>query len=537
MTSLLPELVFRHATQAPDRIALIAGDQHVGYEELAQQIRAFSSFLLEYTLGPAQRVGVFLDKRVEAVVAMFGASTAGCVFVPINPLYRQRHVRHILRDCNVRVLVTSRPRLAALGTLLDECPDLRSVIVVNDGTTDGAAPGPEPAECRVELADWQIALAMGADSARTPYRRISEDMTAIFYTSGSTGMPKGVVLSHRNFVAGAASVASYLENREDDRLLAALPLSFDAGFSQLTTAFTVGATVVLLNYLMPRDVVNAVSNERITGLTGVPPLFIKLSQVDWPREATTSLRYIASTGGVMPRQTLKKLRGLLPETRIFLMYGLTEAFRSTYLPAEQVDRRPDSIGKAIPNAEILVVNKRGTLCGPGEEGELVHRGPLVSLGYWNDPQRTAERFRPAPAQASELCLPDIAVWSGDTVRTDDDGYLYFVGRRDELIKTSGNRVSPTEVEEVVYGSGLAGDAVAVGAPHPSLGQGIVVVASSRNKAKLDIDGILDECRRQLPAFMVPLVVLERSQLPLNANGKIDRSLLQQEVKDIFQKEI
>jgi acyl-CoA synthetase (AMP-forming)/AMP-acid ligase II len=218
------------------------------------------------------------------------------------------------------------------------------------------------------------------------------------------------------------------------------------------------------------------------------------------------------------------------------MYGLTEAFRSTYLPPSEVDRRPDSMGKAIPNVEVMVVDAEGRPCAPGQEGELVHRGPLVSLGYWNDPVRTAERFKPAPGQPGGLCLTEIAVWSGDVVTTDEDGFLYFVGRRDDMIKTSGNRVSPTEVEEVVHGTGLVKEVAAIGAPHPTLGQGIVLYVTPRDGAAVDVEALLGECRSQLPAFMVPHVVLTRPALPTNANGKIDRSLLRDEASGTFERE-
>jgi acyl-CoA ligase (AMP-forming) (exosortase A-associated) len=367
-----------------------------------------------------------------------------------------------------------------------------------------------------------------------PHRVIDTDMAGILYTSGSTGKPKGVVLSHRNMVAGARSVAQYLENHEGDRILSALPLSFDAGFSQLTTAFHVGASVMLINYLLPRDIVVAVEQGRITGLTAVPPLWIQLAQLEWPEAARNSLRYIANTGGRMPKASLDALRAALPKTLVFLMYGLTESFRSTYLPPSELDRRPDSIGKAIPNAEVLVVREDGKPCAPGKPGELVHRGALVSLGYWNDPEKTAERFKPAPGQPEGLVMPEIAVWSGDTVRADEEGFLYFIGRRDEMIKTSGYRVSPTEVEEVIYATGLVGEAAALGIPHPELGQAIVVVATARDGVRLDTEKLLAQCRQQLPAFMVPARVTAREgSLPRNPNGKIDRKLMANEMQDLF----
>jgi acyl-CoA ligase (AMP-forming) (exosortase A-associated) len=360
---------------------------------------------------------------------------------------------------------------------------------------------------------------------------IDTDMTAILYTSGSTGKPKGVVLSHRNMVAGAKSVASYLENSAGDTLLAALPLSFDAGFSQLTTGFHAGARVVLLNYLLPRDVLKALEREKVTGLTAVPPLYIQLAQLEWPAAIGEHLRYFANTGGRMPRETLALLRRRVPAARPFLMYGLTEAFRSTFLPPEEVDRRPDSIGKAIPNAEILVLRPDGSACDADEPGELVHRGALVGLGYWNDAEKTAERYKPlpagCPARVGGLQLPEVAVFSGDTVRRDAEGYLYFIGRRDEMIKTSGYRVSPTEVEEILYATRLVGECAAFGVEHATLGQAIQVIATPpAGAAELDVPALAAECRIRMPAYMVPAGFQSRSgPLPRNPNGKIDRKLL------------
>jgi acyl-CoA synthetase (AMP-forming)/AMP-acid ligase II len=300
----------------------------------------------------------------------------------------------------------------------------------------------------------------------------------------------------------------------------------------LTTAFHSGATAVLLNHLLPRDVVKAVVAERITGLAAVPPLWIQLAQLDWPKDAT--IRYFTNSGGAMQRVTLDMLRKALPDAKPYLMYGLTEAFRSTYLPPSEVDRRPDSMGKAIPNAEILVLRQDGTRCEPGEPGELVHRGALVSMGYWNDLEKTAERFKPVPSLHTGLPMPEMAVWSGDVVRADEEGFLYFISRNDEMIKTSGYRVSPTEVEEVIYGREQVGEAAAIGVPHPSLGQAIVVVVSPREGLQLDADALMTACKPHLPGYMLPgRIVIWKGSLPRNPNGKIDRKLLSVELQNIF----
>jgi acyl-CoA ligase (AMP-forming) (exosortase A-associated) len=522
-TTLLHHLVAEAASRAPDSTALISAGHTVSYAELQTQFGRFAAGLQALGLERSDRVGICLEKRLEAVVSSFGAVGAGGVMVPINPLLKPEQVAFIARDCNLKVLVTSPERLQLLAPVLPQCPDLRHLVV-----TPGAELGALGLPTGVQLHQWSETL--GATPC-AGHRVIDTDICAILYTSGSTGRPKGVVLSHRNMVAGAKSVASYLDNRPTDTLLAALPLSFDAGFSQLTTAFHVGAKVVLLNYLLPRDVLKAMVKHQVTGLTAVPPLYIQLTQMDWPVEIDQHLRYFANTGGRMPRETLNALRQRVPSAKPFLMYGLTEAFRSTYLPPEEVDRIPDSIGKAIPNAEILVLREDGTECGPDEPGELVHRGALVGQGYWNDPEKTAERYKLLPTgvggREAGLQLPEYAVYSGDTVRKDAEGFLYFIGRRDEMMKTSGYRVSPTEVEEVLYATRLLGECAAFGVDHPALGQAIQVIATPPTGADtVDVPALLAACKQHMPAYMVPHGVhMVPGPLPRNPNGKIDRKLL------------
>jgi len=507
------------------------------YAQLAEQASAFARAVVTVGLARQERVAVYLPKRPETVVSIFGATTAGCVFVPVNPLLKPPQVGHILRDCAVRVLVTTVQRMGELSEELAQCPDLRTVVLLDGEVPERRKSGPF-------LVKWDGFMA-GGEAA--PHRVIDADMAAILYTSGSTGRPKGVVLSHKNMITGAKSVAQYLENTAQDRLLAVLPLSFDYGFSQLSTAFHVGASVVLMDYLFPRDVLNLVVNERITGLAAVPPVWIQLAELEWPAAVTDHLRYFTNSGGAMPTATLAKLRAAWPRTKPYLMYGLTEAFRATYLPPDEVDRRPESMGKAIPNTEVMVVRPDGTPCEVGEPGELVQRGSLVALGYWNDPAKTAERFKPAPGQPKEQPIRELAVWSGDTVKKDRDGFLYFIGRRDEMIKTSGYRVSPTEVEEIVYASGLVGDAVAIGVPHPKVEKAIVIVASpppgsppapppvsaGEGRAEGPSEALLDFCRTRMPTFMVPHRIEWLEELPRNPNGKFDRPLLAAQFRDLL----
>jgi acyl-CoA ligase (AMP-forming) (exosortase A-associated) len=513
MNHLIHDSLFDSAARTPAAEALAYGDRRCSYAQLAAQVRAVAALLLRAGLEPGARVAVYMEKRIENVAAMFGAAAAGCVFVPVNPLLKPEQVAYILADCNVRLLATTAERLAQLAPVLERCPDLRAVLL---------AEGDHAAAATLPVLAWPAEDAANP----APHRRIDTDVAAILYTSGSTGQPKGVVLSHRNMVAGAQSVASYLDLRADDRLLAVLPLSFDYGLSQLTTAFLRGASVVLMNYLFPKDIVAMVARERITGLAAVPPLWIALARLAWPAGCT--LRFITNSGGAMPVPTVQALREALPHTQIFLMYGLTEAFRSTYLPPDEVARRPDSIGRAIPNAEILVVRPDGTLCDADEPGELVHRGALVALGYWNDPARTAQRFRPVPGQDAGLPVPELAVWSGDTVRRDAEGYLYFIGRSDDMIKVSGYRISPTEIESVLHATGLVAEVAAFGIDHPQLGQAIAVIAVPAEEGSVDASALLAECKRHLPAYMVPARVdLRSGPLPRNPNGKIDRNLLRQ----------
>ncbi len=525
MSYLLHQTLFDTARRAPRR-ALLVHDKHgsASAATVRDEVVALAHALAALGLEADDRVAVFLPKLPLTAYAFYAAACAGGVFVPVNPVLKPAQVQHILRDCDVRVLVTSPERVGHLREILAACPALREVIL-NE-------PPPDDFECPVPHTVWQP-LNGDAPPDFTSPRRIDNDMAAILYTSGSTGRPKGVIISHRNIVDGARSVSQYLEISDADRLLAVLPFSFDYGLNQLTASVLTGATCVLFDYLLPREVIRALERHAITGLAAVPPLWAQIAPLEWPQPVVDTLRYITNSGGAMPDGVLARLREKLPRTRPFLMYGLTEAFRSTWLPPEKIDERPGSMGKAIPNAEILVVREDGVPAAPNEPGELVHRGALVALGYWNDPERTALRFRPAPGRPGGIPSQEIAVWSGDTVRMDEDGYLYFVGRSDGMIKTSGYRVSPEEVEEVVYALGGAETAAAIGAPHAELGQAIVLVVRPLPGAALEPDALVTACRRALPGYMVPAKVVITDEMPQNPNGKIDRVELARLHADTF----
>jgi len=532
MPDLIHQFIGDSAARSPDALALQFKDQAVTYAQLQTHIDTVAAGLINLGIGPGERVATYLPKQLENVYGIFGAAAAGACFVPVNPLLKPRQLNHILPHCQVKVLFTSAQRLLQVQDVIAQCRELHTIVLVDEMSGDATLTCPQKV---IPYSDF-----CNVERPAQVHRRIDTDMTAILYTSGSTGNPKGVVLSHRNMVAGAQSVANYIENTEADRILAVLPLSFDAGLSQLTTAFSVGACVVLMDYLLPRDVIRAVVKHQITGLTAVPPLWNQLRPLEWPAEAAKSLRYIANTGGAMPVATTHALQKMLPNTSVFLMYGLTEAFRSTYLPPDQVAMRPESMGKAIPNAEVLVINEHGNECAPNEPGELVHRGALVSLGYWNDPEKTAARFKPCPTRPNEIPTLELAVWSGDQVMKDEEGYLYFISRQDDMIKTSGYRVSPTEVEESVFSSGLVSGAVALGLPHPSIGQAILLVITGNETSLKEEEAfskaVQSHCRKELPNFMQPLAIVARETLPHNQNGKIDRRALTQDYDTFFQEE-
>jgi len=513
MDFLIWHLLRDSVRRTPDKEALVHGDQRLTYRAVARRTAGLATALRSAGVKRGDRVGIYVEASIPQVISIFGISQAEGVYVPINALLHAEQVTHIAHDCGMKALITTSAKASALAEIFDKVPSLEFLIVISEGESQNLQLPVHRFEqmCATEPpAVWQ-------ESA------IEKDLAAILYTSGSTGKPKGVMLSHANVVAGSRIVSTYLGISENERILAVLPFSFDAGMNQLMTAFEKGGTLVLINFTFAREIVQMLLKERITGLAGVPTLWSLLAQPNSAlnKQPMSDLRYITNTGGAMPQAVLKVLRQSLPSTKVFLMYGLTEAFRSTYLPPEELDRRPTSMGKAIPDTEILVLNEHGQLCKPGEPGELVHRGPTVSLGYWNRPEDTARALRRNPLLAPELGDCERVCYSGDVVKMDEDGFLYFIGRRDTMIKSSGFRISPTEVEEVLFQTGKLRGAAVIGVPDEVLGQVIKAFVVPRDGEPLDADTLLALCAEKMPRYMIPKFVEVLTDLPKTSSGKVD----------------
>jgi acyl-CoA ligase (AMP-forming) (exosortase A-associated) len=491
---LLHHLLAETAGDA-DRIAIVDRDRSFSYSELREAVDHLAGRLIRAGVVRGDRVAILLPKSFEECVAIFAASRADAVFVPINPALRPAQVRHILTDCGARALITQTNLLAALGDVLDGLDCLKLIMPPPEGEA-----GPERLR---------------------PATAIGEDLAAILYTSGSTGNPKGVMLSHRGLLAGARIVRTYLEIGPNDRILSVLPFSFDYGLNQLLTSVEQRALLVLLTFRLGDEIVKALASHQITGLAGVPTIWAILTRAapSLARTKLPHLRYVTNSGGAVSSETVKRLREALPETRIFLMYGLTEAFRSTYLPPEEIERRPTSIGKAIPECEVFPVTADGRRAKPGEPGILVHRGPTVSLGYWNRPEDTARVLRPNPFRPAVLG-GDTVCWSGDLVVEDEEGFLFFVGRDDAMIKSAGYRISPTEVEEVLMAVGSFREIAVIGLPDEWVGQRLHAVAVPTAEA-IDTPAVLRAAANKLPPHMMPNSIELVDALPTTPNGKVD----------------
>lgn len=507
------DLLYNSVERDPSKVAIVDGDAEHTYEDLHRQSGALGAALQDAGVKKGDRVGILMDKSWEAIVAMLAASRAGAAFVNINPLLRAQQVGYIAGDCDVRVMVGDSAKLGELEPKTVERAFYK---------------GEKPDTTGIYGEATGLAEILSGDGSPGETGVSEVDLATILYTSGSTGMPKGVSTSHRNFVAGAQIVSTYLENTPEDRILSALPLNFDAGLNQFTTSLRVGATLALLRSRLPGDLLKGLRRHEITGVTGVPPLWALLlrGSKTLTEQPLTHLRYISNTGGRIPQSNLDELRRLLEPggTKIYLMYGLTEAFRSTYLPPEEIERGTECIGKAIPDTEIMVINKEGRECAPGEVGELVHRGPTVAMGYWGKEEATAKAYRPNPLAPPELLGVERVVYSGDQVRRDEEGFLYFVGREDAMIKSQGYRMSPEEIENLLISSGRVHEACAFGVPNPDVGHDVVAVVSLKGEEDGDeaVQTIRQYAVNNAPAYMVPREILVQDELPKTPSGKIDR---------------
>jgi len=464
----IASLVKRQAELIPDKIAIEYKNVSLSYFELNRSIENQAQVYRDLGIKAGDRIAIKISKNPLAIISLLAANTIGAVFVPINLLLKEKQVQHILDDSGACLLVTESAE-----------------------------------QSNTEKLSTNLALTS------------PENLACILYTSGSTGNAKGVMLSHNNLLVGAQSVTEYLNNSSDDRILSVLPLSFDYGLNQIISAFYVGATVVLMDYLFPKDIIKAVEKFKITGLALIPTLWNQLAHLDWPKNTLT---YATSSGANLPKNTLFALQKHLPNTAFVPMYGLTEAFRATYLKADETLLHPTSIGKAIPNAELVILNSEGQESGIDEIGELVQLGALVTLGYWNNLEATKNTFKPVTIRNNQM-----GVFSGDFVKKDKEGYLYFISRKDKQIKTSGFRVSPSEIEAVALSVSGIQQAVAIGVPDDILGQRILFIIEAGND--FSIDSLKKAFISQLPTYMFPAYLCQQTILPRTVNQKIDIAAL------------
>ena len=479
------------ARRFPAKTALVAGPQRLSYEELARRAAAFASELARQGLQRGDRVVIFLHNSPEAVIALFGTWLAGGVFSLVNPSTKSDKLAYILNHCTAKALVTE-PRLASIArTARERTPALALTLVAPFEFEAAPLPGPG----------------------------IDLDVAMIVYTSGSTGFPKGVTMTHANVVAAATSITTYLESTESDVVLSVLPLAFDYGLYQALMCAKVGASLILeKSFAYPAVVLEKLKSERVTGFPLVPTLAAILLQMKHLAPGLfPHLRYLTNTAAALPRAHIERLRDLFPQAKLFSMYGLTECKRCTYLPPEQLAARPESVGIAIPGTEAYVVDEQGERVPPGTIGELVIRGAHVMKGYWNDAAATARVLKPGPYPWEKV------LHTGDLFRSDEDGYLYFVSRKDDIIKTRGEKVSPKEVENVLYELPGIREAAVVGVPDALLGMAIkAIVAAEDGLTERDV---IRHCTARLEDFMVPSMVEFRGQLPKSENGKIARKEL------------
>jgi long-chain acyl-CoA synthetase len=507
---LVNEFLERTAAKTPEKEALIFQQQRLTYLELNNFANGLGNALLELGLQKLDRVAIYLDNSIEAVVSIFGILKAGGVFVLINPQTKARKLEYILKDCQVRFLITD----SKLGLNYQGCDNDLQVISIDRNQAV------ENIENSANHYVWD--LIDRSSSTQPPNTCIDIDLCSLIYTSGSTGKPKGVMLSHLNMVSAANSITTYLENTCDDIILNCLPLSFDYGLYNLLMPFKFGGTVILeKSFVYPFQLIGLVNKERVTGLPLVPTIISIFLQVkNLENYDFSSLRYLTSTGQALPPSHLLRLNRLLSPTKIYSMYGLTECKRVFYLPPAEILLRPTSVGKAMPNIEVYLVDENGTkISQPDTVGELIVRGSNVMQGYWNRPEATAKVFKRGD-------LGDQNLRTRDLFKTDKEGYFYFVGRTDDLIKTGGEQVSPKEVEDILCELAGVNQAVVYGVAHEFLGQAIQAALVLESGSGLTAADILEYCSVHLEKHMIPKHLEILPELPKTLTGKINRQQLQ-----------
>jgi amino acid adenylation domain-containing protein len=504
------------AARSADKTALVAGKRRLSFGEVDRLSDRLAAALVARGIARGERVVVFMENSWEAVVAIFAILKAGAVFSPVNPSTKVDKLAFILNNCRAAGIVTQARLAGTAARAVAEADSVRLVVL------SGGDEAPPVMGClRFEDAIASAKLAPAPAPAG-----IELDLAMLVYTSGSTGFPKGVMMTHQNVVAAATSITTYLENREDDIILGVLPMSFDYGLYQVLMAMKVGATLVIeKSFAFPQAILNRMAEEKVTGLPLVPTMAAMLLQMrDLAPGRLPHLRYVTNTAAALPPAHIARLQELFPSARLFSMYGLTECKRCTYLPPEELAKRPGSVGIAIPGTEAYVVDEEGRRVGPGVVGELVIRGPHVMKGYWENPEATDKVLRPGPYPWEKV------LYTGDAFRADEEGFLYFIGRKDDIIKTRGEKVAPKEVENVLYALAGIAEAVVVGVPDPILGHAIKAVVAAPG-ARLTEQDIIRHCARHLEDFMVPKMVEFRDALPKTESGKISRRLVEAEIME------
>ena len=510
-TPQLHDYLEHAAARLPDKVALVCMKQRVTYAELLRRSTALANELVARGVQRGDRVVVFADNTVETVVSFWAILQANAIVSIVNPLTKTDKLAYLLNDCRAVAMITDGHLTNVFADAVRRSPHLRTVIVA--GSIDAAKLDGLPG-----VLPWDAALANAATTP-PPRRNLDIDLAAIIYTSGSTGDPKGVMLTHRNMLTAATSITTYLENTEEDVILGILPLAFDYGLYQMIMAFRMGARLVLeRSFAYPAQVLNVMAAEGVTGFPGVPTIYAILAEMkSLARYDFSKIRYVSNTAAALPVKHILVLKDLFPTAKIFSMYGLTECKRCTYLPPADLDRKPTSVGIAIPNTELWLVDEHDQRVPNGDVGQLVIRGATVMKGYWDKPEATAKKLRPGPLPGEHV------LYTGDLCRLDDEGYLYFVGRMDDIIKSRGEKVAPKEVEAVLFDIEGVKEAAVIGVADELLGQAVKAFVVLEEGVTMTDKQIQHICQQKLENFMVPKFVEFLAELPKTTTGKIKKT--------------